>query len=103
MNCSCVDWSDEKGGGDRRLTPILHCHQHGLQSGGTGLNTDTEYILFQPRMAPNHKRKISVDELQLHASPEKCWLLVNGAVWDLSEFAPKHPGGVDGKSQDPVA
>nr|OQO16286.1 hypothetical protein B0A51_16480 [Rachicladosporium sp. CCFEE 5018] len=39
--------------------------------------------------------KISVAELSKHATPEDCWVLVNGKVYDLSNFAPNHPGGAD--------
>jgi cytochrome b involved in lipid metabolism len=28
-----------------------------------------------------------------HASPEDCWIVVNGKVYDLTKFAPDHPGG----------
>ncbi|QIW98819.1 hypothetical protein AMS68_004337 [Peltaster fructicola] len=40
-------------------------------------------------------QKISVAELTKHATPEDCWILVNGKVYDLSRFAPEHPGGPD--------
>ncbi|KAI5868107.1 FMN-dependent dehydrogenase-domain-containing protein [Durotheca rogersii] len=36
---------------------------------------------------------ITADELRKHSSPENCWLVVNGVVWDLGDFAPEHPGG----------
>ncbi|OQN96545.1 hypothetical protein B0A48_17119 [Cryoendolithus antarcticus] len=39
--------------------------------------------------------KISVAELSKHATPGDCWVLVNGKVYDLSNFAPNHPGGAD--------
>lgn len=41
---------------------------------------------------------ITADELQKHSSAESCWLVVNGVVWDLTEFAPEHPGGAQSKS-----
>ncbi|KAK8017785.1 hypothetical protein PG993_014111 [Apiospora rasikravindrae] len=30
-----------------------------------------------------------------HASPDDCWMVVNGRVYDLTKFAPEHPGGAD--------
>ncbi|KAF2100944.1 putative mitochondrial cytochrome b2 [Rhizodiscina lignyota] len=44
-------------------------------------------------MASN--RKVSVDEIRQHASPESCWIVVDGKVWDMTEFAPDHPGGAE--------
>lgn len=28
-----------------------------------------------------------------HASPESCWIIVHGRVYDVTEFLPEHPGG----------
>lgn len=39
--------------------------------------------------------KISVAELDKHATPDDLWILVNGKVYDLTAFAPEHPGGPD--------
>ncbi|KAL2426175.1 L-lactate dehydrogenase (cytochrome) [Exophiala dermatitidis] len=39
--------------------------------------------------------KISVEELSKHNSPSDAWLVIDGTVWDVTEFAPRHPGGVD--------
>ncbi|PNS14012.1 Cytochrome b2, mitochondrial [Sphaceloma murrayae] len=38
-------------------------------------------------------RSITVDEISKHASSDDCWIVIDGAVWDLTEFAPDHPGG----------
>ncbi|KAK0916514.1 hypothetical protein LTR02_000645 [Friedmanniomyces endolithicus] len=40
-------------------------------------------------------QRISTDELTKHATAENCWILVNGKVYDLTNFAPEHPGGAD--------
>lgn len=37
--------------------------------------------------------KISTTELAKHASPKDAWIVVNNVIWDVTEFAPKHPGG----------
>lgn len=39
--------------------------------------------------------KVSVAELDRHAEPDNCWMVVNGKVYDLTRFAPDHPGGPD--------
>jgi cytochrome b involved in lipid metabolism len=41
--------------------------------------------------------KISVSEIDKHATADDCWIVVNGKVYDLTTFAPEHPGGPDSK------
>jgi L-lactate dehydrogenase (cytochrome) len=36
---------------------------------------------------------VSVEEISKHNTPEDCWIVVEGKVWDITEFAPEHPGG----------
>jgi cytochrome b involved in lipid metabolism len=38
---------------------------------------------------------ISTAEVAKHATPEDCWIVVNGKVYDLTRFAPSHPGGAE--------
>lgn len=38
---------------------------------------------------------LSVEDISKHNSPEDCWVVVDGKVWDLTEFAPEHPGAPD--------
>ncbi|KAI1111093.1 FMN-dependent dehydrogenase-domain-containing protein [Nemania sp. NC0429] len=40
-------------------------------------------------------RPVSVEEMSTHRSIDDLWLAVDGIVYDLSGFAPQHPGGVD--------
>ncbi|KAI6913114.1 cytochrome b2 [Hortaea werneckii] len=39
--------------------------------------------------------KVSVADITKHATPDDCWIVVNGRVYDLTTFAPNHPGGPD--------
>jgi len=39
------------------------------------------------------ERKISVSEIQSHNKEEDCWIVVDKQVWDITGFAPEHPGG----------
>ncbi|KAK7954151.1 Alpha-hydroxy acid dehydrogenase- FMN-dependent [Apiospora saccharicola] len=39
--------------------------------------------------------KINAAVVETHASPDDCWVVVNGRVYDLTKFAPEHPGGAD--------
>ncbi|CAK3777308.1 Cytochrome b2, mitochondrial [Lecanosticta acicola] len=43
-------------------------------------------------MAPNDG-KVTVAEITKHSSAQDCWVVVNGKVYDLTKFAPNHPGG----------
>jgi hypothetical protein len=43
-------------------------------------------------------RVVSVQEVTKHNIPEDLWIVVDGTVYDLTEFAPEHPGGAGGKS-----
>ncbi len=38
-------------------------------------------------------RKITMQEVERHSSPEDCWVVLNGKVYDLSTFHKGHPGG----------
>lgn len=38
-------------------------------------------------------RSISVEEISKHNSSDDCWLAIDNEIWDLTEFAPQHPGG----------
>jgi L-lactate dehydrogenase (cytochrome) len=39
--------------------------------------------------------KVSVDELSKHNTVDDAWLVINGQVWDVTAFAPTHPGGAE--------
>ena len=39
------------------------------------------------------KSEIAVSEVAQHNKSDDCWMVVNGKVYDLTSFAPKHPGG----------
>ncbi|KAJ5685212.1 hypothetical protein N7536_007831 [Penicillium majusculum] len=40
-------------------------------------------------------RLVSTKEVARHDSPNDCWLVVDNQVWDVSIFAPDHPGGAE--------
>ncbi|KAI1125356.1 mitochondrial cytochrome-like protein b2 [Nemania abortiva] len=40
-------------------------------------------------------RPVSVEEISAHQSIDDLWLAVDGVIYDLSKFAPDHPGGID--------
>ena len=38
-------------------------------------------------------RKITMQEVERHNTPDDCWAVINGKVYDLSAFHKEHPGG----------
>ncbi|CAE6360969.1 unnamed protein product [Rhizoctonia solani] len=43
---------------------------------------------------PQAENLISYDEVQKHNTRESCWVVIRGQVYDITDFIPKHPGGV---------
>ena len=41
-------------------------------------------------------KKVSAEEVLKHFREKDCWTVVNGKVYDLTNFAPNHPGGEQG-------
>ena len=39
----------------------------------------------------------SESDIGRHDNAEDCWLIIDGEVWDLTAFAPYHPGGAQCK------
>ena len=39
-------------------------------------------------------RKISMEEVRLHNKESDCWTVLNGKVFDITEYLQYHPGGV---------
>lgn len=39
------------------------------------------------------RRQISASEISSHNKDTDCWIVVDGQVWDITKFAPEHPGG----------
>lgn len=35
----------------------------------------------------------SIEEIASHCRKDDCWLIINGAVCDVTSFILKHPGG----------
>ncbi|KAF8681200.1 CRM1 C terminal [Rhizoctonia solani] len=43
---------------------------------------------------PQTENLISYDEVQKHNTRESCWVVIRGQVYDITDFIPKHPGGI---------
>ena len=38
-------------------------------------------------------KKVSVQQIVGHNTPEDCWIVVDKQVWDVTDFLEEHPGG----------
>ncbi|KAL2443993.1 L-lactate dehydrogenase (cytochrome) [Exophiala dermatitidis] len=43
----------------------------------------------------SNMKTFSTNEVSLHNSADDAWIIINGVIWDMSGFAPMHPGGED--------
>jgi cytochrome b involved in lipid metabolism len=59
------------------------------------VNRDESLLQRDTSVHANFQGTISAASLAEHAVPTDCWLLIYGNVYDLTEYAPKHPGGRD--------
>jgi flavocytochrome c len=51
-----------------------------------------------PDVSDNAKERLALrtvpySELQMHNTPDDCWVAIHGTVYDLTEFAEEHPAG----------
>lgn len=49
--------------------------------------------LWLPEKPVNGARGITREEVALHNSKDDCWIIISGKVYDITEWAPHHPGG----------
>ncbi len=43
---------------------------------------------------------ISTKDVLQHNNPGDCWIVIEDEVWDVTKFAPEHPGGANRKCLD---
>ncbi|KAL4809822.1 FMN-dependent dehydrogenase-domain-containing protein [Aspergillus unguis] len=41
----------------------------------------------------SEKTLLSAQDIAARNTPDNCWVVINGEVWDLTTFVPAHPGG----------
>lgn len=40
-------------------------------------------------------KRLNVSEISQHSHPEDAWIVINVTLWDVTEFAPIHPGATE--------
>jgi cytochrome b involved in lipid metabolism len=59
--------------------------------------TGSTSALFFPNQTMDNAKLLSVQEISKHKVSSDSWLVVEGQVWDVTKFAPEHPGGAASK------
>jgi cytochrome b involved in lipid metabolism len=54
---------------------------------------NNDIALANKSQSENFQGTVTAAELAEHNTEDDCWLLIHGTVYDLTEYAPKHPGG----------
>lgn len=62
------------------------------------LRSPPSFLYGDLRSTMEFSKLIPADEVSRHNTPSDLWIVVEDAVWDVSSFAPEHPGGVARKS-----
>lgn len=66
-------------------------------SAGTDKDVGTMATETKPQIVMTKEgvsRKITMEEVKAHSSPEEPWFIVHGEVYDGTGFLMDHPGGV---------
>lgn len=37
----------------------------------------------------------TMDEVSTHNSQSDCWMVIDGSVYDMTSYLPRHPGGIE--------
>lgn len=56
---------------------------------------DRRLGIFSEEMADEERPLITAAQISAHNTPSDCWVVIDNRVWDMTDFAPEHPGGAD--------
>lgn len=47
----------------------------------------------------DYGKVLKKEDIAYHSDSTDCWVIINGKVWDVSNYLYSHPGGADGNIQ----
>ena len=56
---------------------------------------DSRDVAVRARAAVDRATAYSSEDVAKHASKDDLWVIIDGKVYDLTEYADEHPGGAD--------
>ncbi|KAF9737134.1 glycolate oxidase [Paraphaeosphaeria minitans] len=74
----------------------LHAFSNGVQAVASAyLFHEQPTVQCETAETPSlrEQRLISYEEVQKHATKDDCWVIINGLVYDMTDFLEAHPGG----------
>ncbi|MES1914742.1 MAG: hypothetical protein MHM6MM_006784 [Cercozoa sp. M6MM] len=102
-SCLCAPMHTERGGGERpantaKRKPLLLSDPLLLDtsdsSGSSTVSVTTVSTDEQEKRLPPHQNALTPSEIQCHASPESCYIVADGIVYDVTPVLSQHPGGI---------
>lgn len=56
-------------------------------------NKEDGLKLWAPDTPVGGRRRVTREEVAEHSSPDDCWIIISGRVYEITDWAPHHPGG----------
>lgn len=68
---------------------------HGTGRQSRGASGQLAFALDAQKLGPSEKERevLEWSEIAKHNTPEDCWMVLNGTVYDITDYAKVHPGG----------
>ena len=76
-----------------------------LNKNGNQVQTSSNLITTN-NITSSTSKEISLSEISSHASSSNCWMAIDGKVYDVTQYIPRHPDGnsiLKGCGQDATA